>query len=93
MPLTLQELLFGLFGGGLAALEAVLKGVAQSGVEGRAYLRRCRVSMMASAYNIAYIGLPLILTAVVIPGETIGFLPIAGLVFLAGGAVIMLFQA
>ncbi len=115
---TFQELVFGVFGGGLAALEAVLKGVAQSGETGStffpqtstnwivfavsflgaagafgmiqwSYFRHCRVSMMATAYNVAYVAVPLIVVAVVIPGETIGVVSLLGLALLAGGAVVM----
>ena len=118
VSLTLQELLFGLFGGGLASLEAVLKGVAQSGAAGStflpqtgpnwvifvvsflgaagafamiqwSYLRRCRVSVMAAAYDVSYVALPLVLVAVAVPGEQLGLLSILGLLVLAGGAFMM----
>ncbi len=116
--LPLQELLFGVFGGGLASLEAVLKGVAQAGAEGStflptstanwwlfavsflgaagafgmiqwSYLRQCRVSMMATAYNIAYVALPLLVTVLAIPGEQLSLLPLAGLFFFAAGALVL----
>ena len=115
---TVQELLFGVFGGGLAALEAVLKGVAQAGETGStflpqtpvnwrifvvsflgaagafgmiqwSYFRRCGVAMMATAYNVAYVTVPLVVVAIAIPGETIGLIPVSGLVLLAVGAVVM----
>ncbi|TVR51187.1 MAG: hypothetical protein EA426_20175 [Spirochaetaceae bacterium] len=115
---SVQELLFGVFGGGLAALEAVMKGVAQAGAEGStflpqtpinwwifivsflgaagafgmiqwSYFRHCRVSMMATAYNVAYVTVPLVVVAIAIPGETIGLIPLAGLGLLAVGAVVM----
>ena len=116
--LTLQEVLFGLFGGGLASLEAVLKGVAQSGPAGStflpqtganwwifvvsfagaagafamiqwSYLRRCRVSIMAAAYDVSYVAIPLVLVAVAIPAEQLGLLSIVGLIVLAIGASII----
>ena len=105
-------------GGGLAALEAVLKGVAQSDETGSAFLpqtpgnwwifvvsflgaagafgmiqwsyfRRCRVSMMATAYNVAYVTVPLVVVAIAIPGQTIGLFPVSGLALLAVGAIVM----
>ncbi|TVQ38739.1 MAG: hypothetical protein EA384_08390 [Spirochaetaceae bacterium] len=116
--LTLQELLFGLFGGGLASLEAVLKGVAQSGAAGStflpqtganwwvfavsfagaagafgmiqwSYLRRCRVSIMAAAYDVSYVALPLLLVPLAFSGERLGMLPVAGLVVLGIGAFVI----
>lgn len=116
--MTLQELLFGLLGGGLASLEAVLKGIAQSGADGNtflpqtgpnwviflvsflgaagafamiqwSYLRRCRVSIMAAAYDVSYVALPLVLVAVAVPGERLGLLSILGLLVLACGAFMM----
>lgn len=121
-PVTLQELLFGLFGGGLAALEAVMKGIAQSGEQGGSflprdsagwwifgisflgaagafgmiqwsYLRRCRVAVMAAAYDVAYVALPLIIVLVAIPGEVVSLAAAAGLALLATGAFIMQTEA
>lgn len=117
-PVTLQELLFGLFGGGLAALEAVMKGIAQSGAQGGSflprdsagwwffglsflgaagafgmiqwsYVRRCRVAVMAAAYDVAYVALPLIIVLVAVPGERVSLTAAAGLALLATGAFVM----
>jgi hypothetical protein len=42
--------------------------------------------MMASACNIAQVALPLLVTVLAIPGEQLGLLPLAGLLFFAAGA-------
>ncbi len=114
-PIPAQELMFGLLGGGLAALEAVLKGVSQS-VDGAAsflpgagpdwwifavsflgaagafgmiqwsYLRRCRVAIMAASYDVSYVALPLLVTAVAVSGERVNALSVLGLLVLGTGA-------
>jgi hypothetical protein len=45
--------------------------------------------MMATAYNIAYVALPLLVTTAAIPGEQLGVLPFAGLLFFAAGAFVI----
>lgn len=109
--IRIQEYLFGVAAGGMAALEAVLKGVAQAGPTtstllpqdpaswwlfgvsflGAAgafgmiqwsYLRHCRASMMGSIYNVAYVTMPLILSAVIVDTGAFGPWRIAGVICL-----------
>jgi multidrug transporter EmrE-like cation transporter len=111
-----QELLFGLVGGGMASLDAVLKGVAQANAGGAdvlpvgtanwalfalsflgaagafgmiqwSFLRKCRASMMAAAYDVAYVTLPLVLLAAAVPGDRLSLLAVGGLLLLAAGTV------
>ncbi|MCA1753848.1 MAG: hypothetical protein LC641_03925 [Spirochaeta sp.] len=114
-PIPAQELMFGLLGGGLAAMEAVLKGVSQS-VDGAAsflpgagpdwwifavsflgaagafgmiqwsYIRSCRVAIMAASYDVSYVALPLLVTALAVSGERVNALSVLGLVVLGTGA-------
>jgi len=114
-PIPAQELMFGLLAGGLAALEAVLKGVSQS-VDGAAsflpgagpdwwifavsflgavgafgmiqwsYLRRCRVAIMAASFDVSYVALPLLVTALAVSGERVNALSVLGLLVLGTGA-------
>ena len=112
----LQELFFGVAAGGLAALEAVVKGVSQAGaVENTflpqtvatwwlfgasflgaagafgmiqwSYLRHCRASMMGSIYDVAYVAIPLLLTAAIVDGATLGVWSAVGIAVLAAGVV------
>lgn len=114
-PIPVQELLFGLLAGGLAALEAVLKGVSQStdgaasflpgagpdwwifgvsflgavgafGMIQWSYLRHCRVAIMAASFDVSYVALPLLVTALAVSGERVNALSILGLVVLGTGA-------
>lgn len=109
-----QEYVFGIAAGGLAALEAVVKGVAQAGPEGStflpqnpsgwwlfgisflgaagafgmiqwSYFRRCRASMMGSLYDVAYVSLPLLLTALLVENGGLGAWSIAGIVCVSFG--------
>lgn len=111
-----QELLFGLVGGGMASLDAVLKGVAQANPVGAdvlptgggnwvlfslsflgaagafmmiqwSFLRKCRASMMATAYDVAYVTLPLVLLAAALPGDRLSLLGIGGVLLLVAGTV------
>lgn len=114
---VVQEVVFGIAGGGFAALDAVAKGVAQAGAEGStflpttpenwlvfglsflgaagafgmiqwSYVRSCRASMMGASYDVAYVALPLILVPVLLGVPMVGLWCVAGLVCLAGGAVL-----
>lgn len=116
--IRLQELFFGLFAGGLAALEALVKGVAQAGpVENSflpqtpggwwlfgasflgaagafgmiqwSYLRHCRASVMGSIYDVAYVAIPLILTAAIVQGAGLGAWKLAGIALLGLGVLII----
>ena len=109
-----QEYVFGVAAGGLAALEAVVKGVAQAGPDGStflpqsasawwlfgisflgaagafgmiqwSYFRRCRASMMGSLYDVAYVTVPLLLTALLVEDAALGIWSIAGMVCLFVG--------
>lgn len=109
-----QEYFFGVAAGGLAALEALVKGVAQAGPVtstflpqspvmwwlfgasflGAAgafgmiqwsYLRHCRASMMGSLYDVAYVLLPLMLTALLVGEAVLGVWSILGMLFLLIG--------
>ena len=112
-----QEVVFGVAGGGFAALDAVAKGVAQAGAHGSSFLpttpenwlvfalsflgaagafgmiqwsyaRSCRASMMGASYDTAYVALPLFLVPVLLGTPTVGLWCIAGIGFLAAGAVL-----
>lgn len=116
--IRLQEFFFGLFAGGLAALEALVKGVAQAGpVENSflpqspggwwlfgasflgaagafgmiqwSYLRHCRASVMGSIYDVAYVAIPLILTAAIVDGAGLGAWKLAGIAVLGLGVLII----
>lgn len=111
-----QEYVFGVAAGGLAALEAVIKGVAQAGPLGStflpqtplgwwlfgssfigaagafgmiqwSYFRRCRASMMGSLYDVAYVMLPLVLTALLVEGGGLGGWSIAGMLCVSFGVM------
>jgi len=113
-----QEVFFGLAAGGMAALDALLKGVAQHGENGArlipssavlgavlagsflvaagafgmiqwSYLRSCRASVMGTAYDLSYVGLPVLLFAVLKPEYGLTVLNIAGLAVLAAGALVV----
>lgn len=110
----LQEYFFGIAAGGMAAVEAVVKGVAQAGPSvntflpqtsaswwlfatsfiGAAgafgmiqwsFLRRCRASMMGALYDVAYVVLPLILSAIIVDGAAFGVWSIIGIGLLVAG--------
>jgi len=114
----LQELYFGLTAGGLAALEAMAKGVSQAGPVSNtflpqttfawwlflasflgaagafgmiqwSYLRHCRASMMGSVYDVAYVGMPLLLTAAIVEGAGLGLWKLAGLAVLIVGVLMV----
>ena len=116
--LPVQEIFFGFFAGGLAALEAVVKGVSQAGeiqntllptdpvgwwlfgasFLGAAgafgmiqwsYLRSCRASVMGAVYNVAYVALPLLLTALLVDGSRLGPWSIVGLCVLTVGIAVL----
>jgi multidrug transporter EmrE-like cation transporter len=111
-----QEYVFGIAAGGLAALEAVVKGVAQAGPAGStflpqsssawwlfgasflgaagafgmiqwSYFRRCRASMMGSLYDVAYVTVPLLLTAILVEDAGLGAWSIAGTVCVSLGVM------
>ena len=113
-PVRFQEYIFGIAAGGLAALEAVVKGVAQAGPTGStflpqnpeswvlfaasflgaagafgmiqwSYFRQCRASMMGSLYDVAYVTMPLILTALLVDQPVLGAWSIAGILLLLLG--------
>jgi drug/metabolite transporter (DMT)-like permease len=114
----LQELYFGLTAGGLAALEAMVKGVSQAGAVSNtflpqttfawwlflasflgaagafgmiqwSYLRHCRASLMGSVYDVAYVGMPLLLTAAIVEGAGLGVWKVAGLIVLIVGVLMV----
>lgn len=114
----LQELYFGLAAGGLAALEAMVKGVSQAGAVSNtflpqttfmwwlfaasflgaagafgmiqwSYLRHCRASMMGSIYDVAYVAMPLLLTAAIVEGAGLGVWKLAGLAVLVLGVLLV----
>ncbi len=114
--LPVQEIFFGFFAGGLAALEAVVKGVSQAGAAQNtllptdaggwwlfgasflgaagafgmiqwSYIRSCRASVMGAVYNVAYVALPLLLTAALVDGSRIGPWSVIGLGVLTVGIV------
>ena len=116
--LPVQEVFVGFFAGGLAALEAVVKGVSQAGeVQNTllptgpggwwlfgasflgaagafgmiqwSYLRSCRASVMGAVYNVAYVALPLVLTAALVDGSRLGPWSIGGLSVLTAGIVVL----
>ncbi len=114
----LQELYFGLAAGGLAALEAMVKGVSQAGAVSNtflpqttfawwlfaasflgaagafgmiqwSYLRHCRASMMGSIYDVAYVAMPLLLTAAIVDGAGLGVWKLAGVAVLVVGVLMV----
>ena len=114
--IRMQEFLFGIAAGGLAALEAVIKGVSQAGAEANtllpqspdawllftvsfvgaagafgmiqwSYLRGCRASMMGSIYDVAYVGVPLLLTTLIVENGALGALRLTGVSLLALGVL------
>ena len=114
----LQELYFGLAAGGLAALEAMVKGVSQAGAVSNtflpqsafawwlfaasflgaagafgmiqwSYLRHCRASMMGSIYDVAYVAMPLLLTAAIVDGAGLGVLKLVGVAVLVVGVLMV----
>ncbi|MFO7781253.1 MAG: hypothetical protein R6W94_06445 [Spirochaetia bacterium] len=114
----LQEIYFGLAAGGLAALEAMVKGVSQAGAVSNtflpqttfawwlfaasflgaagafgmiqwSYLRHCRASMMGSIYDVAYVAMPLLLTAAIVDGAGLGVWKLAGLAVLIVGVLMV----
>ncbi len=116
--LLFQEIFFGLSAGGMAALDAMLKGFAQQGEGGStfipttalggivlagsflpaagafgmiqwSYLRFCRVSIMGTTYDLSYVGLPVLLSALLDSGYGLTPFNTAGLVLLVSGALIV----
>ncbi len=116
--LLFQEIFFGLSAGGMAALDALLKGFAQQGEGGAtlipstalggvvlagsfvlaagafgmiqwSYVRFCRVSVMGTAYDLSYVGLPVLLSALLDPEYGLTPFNTAGLVLLALGALVV----
>ncbi len=113
-----QEIFFGLAAGGMAALDALLKGVAQQGANGPtlipttltgglvftgsfavaagafgmiqwSYLRSCRASIMGTSYDLSYVGVPVLLFAVLRPEYGFTVFNTAGLIVLMVGALIV----
>ncbi len=113
-----QEILFGLAAGGMAALDALLKGVAQQSGETSSfipastpgiillassflvaagafgmiqwsYLRHCRASIMGTVYDLSYVGLPVLLFALLRPEYGLTGYNVAGLVVLSAGALLV----
>ena len=116
--IVVQEMLFGIAGGGLAALDAVAKGLAQAGADASSflpttsvswiifglsflgaggafamiqwsYLRSCRASMMGSAYDVAYVALPLFLVPYLAGAPAVGLWCVVGIFLLAAGALLV----
>ena len=116
--ITLQEVVFGVAAGGLAALDALLKGIAQRGAGGAtfipattegivlllgsfviaagafgmiqwSYLRHCRASVMGTIYDIAYVGLPVALFALLRPDHGVTVFNAGGLLTLIIGATLI----
>lgn len=110
----IQEYFFGIAAGGLAAVEAVVKGVAQAGPEVNTFLpqssaswwlfatsflgaagafgmiqwsfiRRCRASMMGALYDVAYVVLPLVLSAIIVDGVVLSVWSVIGIGLLVVG--------
>ncbi len=113
-----QEIFFGLAAGGMASLDALLKGIAQQGSGGAtlipgtalggvvlagsfvvaagafgmiqwSYVRYCRASVMGTAYDLSYVGLPVLLFALLKPDYGLTLFNTLGLVTLAAGALIV----
>ncbi|MFO8064496.1 MAG: hypothetical protein ACQETQ_02705 [Spirochaetota bacterium] len=114
----IQEFYFGLAAGGLAALEAMVKGVSQAGEFSNtflpqssftwwlfvmsflgaagafamiqwSYLRRCRASMMGTIYDVAYVTMPLLLTASIVEGASLGGWKLGGVTVLIVGVLMV----
>ena len=113
---SIQEYFFGITAGGMAALEALVKGFAQAGPTGStflpqttvgwwlfgvsflgaagafgmiqwSYLRSCRASMMGSLYDVSYVTIPLLLSAVLVDGAGLGVWSILGIACLVAGVL------
>jgi hypothetical protein len=51
------------------------------------FVRKCRASMMAAAYDVAYVTLPLVILAAAVPGDRLSLLAVGGVLLLSAGTV------